>query len=86
MRTGFLLNRHRGAVKNAILFGIDGNAMERRSSNVRRQIDKEMAIIFLIERDLCGGIRVADGRPFNLLVLHFLTVHRPQGISYCFAR
>ena len=79
-------NRHRGAVRKEILFGIDGNAMERRSSNVRRPIDEEMAIIFLIEGDLCGGISVADGRPFNLLVLHLLTVYRLQGISYCFAR
>ncbi len=86
MRTGFLPNRDRGAVRNEVLFGIDGNAMERTSSNVRVRIDEKMAIMFLIEGDLCGGISVADGRPFNLLVLHFLTVHRPQGISYCFAR
>ncbi len=86
MKTGFLPNRERGAVRNEALFGIDGGRMIGRSRNVRVRIDKEMAIMFMIERDLCGGISVADGRPFNLLVLHFLTVHRPQGISYCFAR
>lgn len=57
-----------------------------RSRNVRVRIDKEMAIMFMIERDLCGGISVVDGRPFNLLVLHLLTVYRPRISSYPFAR
>ncbi len=86
MRTGFLPNRHRGAVRNENLFGMPGDPMEWRSSNVRVRIDKKMAIVFLIERDLCGGIRVADCRPFNLVVLHLLAFDRPQSISYRFAR
>ena len=63
-----------------------------RSRNVRVRIDKKMAIIFLIEGDLCGGISVADGRPFNLLVLHLLLLlhvlafDRPQSVPYFFSR